>query len=68
MQKPLFNQAIAAVRGEIVQKGDGLSLLAEHGLIDLEVVRNRSLPLIVGTCAVLSGYPRFSPRTKKLVQ
>lgn len=65
MQK-ILNQAIATVKGEIVQKGDALSLLTEHGLIALEPARGRSLPLPVGTCAILSGYPRFSPRSRKI--
>ncbi|MGI2909229.1 hypothetical protein [Tolypothrix sp. VBCCA 56010] len=66
MRKILFNQAIATIRGELVQKGDGLALESEHGLINLELARGRLLPLVAGTCVVLSGYPRFNTKSGKV--
>ena len=43
--------------------------MTDNGLIELDIAgrRRSGLPsLTAGTCAVFSGYPRFSPKTKKL--
>ena len=66
MQRKILNQAIATVRGELVQSGDGLALLTKDGRIDLELTRKRLSPITARTCVILAGYPRFSPRTRKL--
>ncbi|MGI2907672.1 hypothetical protein [Tolypothrix sp. VBCCA 56010] len=69
MERTLLNQAIATIKGELVEDGNTLALMTDDELIELDVVsRSRSaLPLLTaGTCVILSGYPRFSPKTKKL--
>jgi hypothetical protein len=66
MQRTLLSQAITTLKGELIQDDDRLALATEDGLVALEPFRGRSLPFTVGTCVIFAGYPRFSPRTKKL--
>lgn len=66
MKRTILNQALSTIKGEVLQKGDGLALSTEDGLIDLETARGRLLPLTTGTCAILSGYPRFDTRSGKV--
>jgi hypothetical protein len=68
MQNPYF-KAIATLRGEVVQTGEKFSLLCEDGLLVNLACHWRCylhVQPMSGSCVVVSGYPRFSPKTGKL--